>query len=70
MAEEIYVPRLQAMYRDKIAPDLAKQFNYSNPMMVPKLQKVVLNMGIGAVPVISRRLMLTAGSAPRPRGTI
>ena len=47
MADEIYVPRLQAMYRDKIAPDLAKQFNYSNPMMVPKLQKVVLNMGIG-----------------------
>lgn len=47
MPDEIYVPRLQVLYQDKIVPDLAKEFEYSNPMMVPKLQKVVLNMGIG-----------------------
>ena len=47
MSEEIYVPRMQALYRDTIVPDLAKQFGYSNPMMIPKLQKVVLNMGMG-----------------------
>ncbi len=47
MADEVSVPRLQTLYRDEIAPGLTKQFNYSNPMMVPKLQKVVLNMGIG-----------------------
>ena len=47
MAESIYVPRMQALYRETIAPDLAGRFGYSSPMMIPKLEKIVLNMGIG-----------------------
>lgn len=40
-------PALKTRYREQIRPELTKQFNYSNPMQVPRLQKVVINMGVG-----------------------
>ncbi len=39
--------RLQKVYMDTVRPELQKRFNYQNPMEVPKLVKVVLNMGVG-----------------------
>jgi large subunit ribosomal protein L5 len=39
--------RLQEHYRDVVRGELQKQFNYTNPMQIPKLEKVVLNMGVG-----------------------
>jgi large subunit ribosomal protein L5 len=42
-----YVPRLQVRYGEKCVPKLREKFNYSNSMMVPRLQKIVLNMGLG-----------------------
>jgi large subunit ribosomal protein L5 len=42
-----YTPRFSKLYTDKIRPDLTKQFNYRNPMMVPKVTKIVINMGVG-----------------------
>jgi large subunit ribosomal protein L5 len=39
--------RLQQVYRDKIAPELVKQFGYKSPMQVPRLTKITLNMGVG-----------------------
>ena len=47
MAEVDYIPRLKTHYDDSIRAQLTEQFSYSNPMQVPKLDKVVLNMGIG-----------------------
>ena len=47
MAEADYIPRLKTHYDDSIRAQLTEQFSYSNPMQVPKLDKVVLNMGIG-----------------------
>ncbi len=41
-------PRLRDKYRQDVVPALTKQFNYTNPMQVPRLQKIVLNMGLGA----------------------
>ncbi len=41
------VPRLQALYAEKITAELQKQFGYANPMQVPKLEKIVINMGLG-----------------------
>ena len=41
-------PRLRDKYRQDVVPALTKQFNYKNPMQVPRLQKIVLNMGLGA----------------------
>jgi large subunit ribosomal protein L5 len=40
-------PRLKVRYRAEIAPALMKEFTYKNPMAVPKLEKVILNMGLG-----------------------
>ena len=39
--------RLQDIYRDKVAPELTKQFGYTSPMQVPRLTKITLNMGVG-----------------------
>jgi large subunit ribosomal protein L5 len=47
MAETAYEPRLKTMYREKIRPALIEQFGYKNPMEVPRVDKIVLNMGIG-----------------------
>ena len=47
MAEADYIPRLKTHYDDSIRAQLTEEFSYSNPMQVPKLDKVVLNMGIG-----------------------
>jgi large subunit ribosomal protein L5 len=44
---EAYVPRLKALYESEIRKALTEKFGYSNPMMVPALDKVVLNMGVG-----------------------
>jgi large subunit ribosomal protein L5 len=41
------VNRLKEKYRKEIAPKLMEQFNYSSPMEIPKLEKIVLNMGVG-----------------------
>ena len=41
-------PRLRDKYRKDVIPALTKQFNYKNPMQVPRLEKIVLNMGLGA----------------------
>jgi len=45
---EIPKPRLLDFYRSQIVPALMKKFGYKSVMQVPKLQKIVLNMGIGA----------------------
>lgn len=39
--------RLRERYRAEVAPALAKQFNYGNPMEVPRLHKIVVNIGLG-----------------------
>jgi large subunit ribosomal protein L5 len=40
--------RLFERYKQQVVPALTKQFNYKNPMQVPRLQKIVVNMGLGA----------------------
>ena len=47
MAETQYVPRLRTQYEESIKADLMKQFGYKNVMQLPKLDKIVLNMGVG-----------------------
>ena len=39
--------RLVAKYKDEVVPELQKRFNYPSPMAVPRLEKVVINMGVG-----------------------
>ncbi len=45
---EAIAPRLREKYKELVIPALTKQFSYKNPMQVPKLQKIVINMGLGA----------------------
>jgi large subunit ribosomal protein L5 len=42
------MPRLQKKYREEIAPALMKKFGYTNVMQIPRLEKIVVNMGVGA----------------------
>ncbi len=44
-----YIPRILDRYRKKTVPELQKQFNYQNPLLLPKLDKIVLNVGMGTL---------------------
>jgi large subunit ribosomal protein L5 len=44
---ETPAPRLKTRYREEIAPALTEEFGFSNPMQVPGLVKIVVNMGVG-----------------------
>ncbi|MEQ8300640.1 MAG: 50S ribosomal protein L5 [Hyphomonas sp.] len=66
-----YEPRLKTKYRDEIRGKLQEQFSYTNPMQVPKLDKVVINMGVGEAVADSKKikaalaeLELIAGQKP------
>ena len=46
-----YVPRLHTLYREEIRGKLKEEFSYANEMMIPKLEKIVLNIGCGRAAV-------------------
>ncbi len=63
--------RLRERYRADVAPALTKEFGYTNVMAVPKLERIVVNMGLGAatqnaklIEVGSRELTLITGQKP------
>jgi large subunit ribosomal protein L5 len=71
MAETAYEPRLKTVYREKIRPALVEQFGYKNPMEVPRVDKIVVNMGVGEAVADSKKvtsaladLALIAGQRP------
>ena len=45
--EDTYAPRLRARYREELVPALREQLGLANTMQVPRLEKVVVNMGVG-----------------------
>ena len=47
MAEEKYIPRKKRQYTEEVIPNMMKKFNYKNPLQVPKLEAIVINMGVG-----------------------
>jgi large subunit ribosomal protein L5 len=47
MAEVNYIPRLRQQYDDVVRPQLLEEFGYKNPMQIPRVEKIVLNMGVG-----------------------
>jgi len=54
-----HVPNLRIKYRDEIIPALTKEFNYHSVMQVPKLEKIVINQGIGQA-VTDKKIVDTA----------
>ena len=66
-----YVPRLEKRYQEQIKADLIKKFGYTNGMQVPRLEKIVINMGVGEAVNDSKKsknaadeLALIAGQKP------
>lgn len=57
MSEERYVPRLKKLYDDTVKSELAEEFGYKNQMQVPRLEKIVINMGVGGA--VNDRKVLT-----------
>jgi large subunit ribosomal protein L5 len=63
--------RLREIYEKKVVAELKKEFNYANDMQVPKLAKIVLNMGVGTATADKKKLEsavvdLTAIAAQKP----
>ncbi|KSB89554.1 50S ribosomal protein L5 [Caulobacter vibrioides] len=58
MADQAYEPRLKTVYRERIRAALKEQFGYTNEMQIPKLDKIVLNMGIGEAVADSKKAQL------------
>lgn len=73
-ADEAYTPRLKAEYQTRIRAELTEKFGYTNPMQVPKLDKIVLNMGIGEAVADSKKAAaamkdLAAIAGQKPQST-
>ncbi len=71
MAETAYIPRLRTQYDKEIRSALTEKFGFTNPMQVPALDKVVINMGVGEavndrkkVELAANDLALIAGQKP------
>lgn len=60
MAEQAYIPRLKKQYQDVIKGELSKEFGYPNLMQIPRLEKVVLNMGVGEAVGDSKKVQAAA----------
>lgn len=70
-ANGAYVPRLRKLYEEEVRAKLIEEFGYKNPMQVPGISKIVLNMGVGESTADSKKasvaaadLALIAGQKP------
>ena len=71
MAEQKTKPRMQKLYDESIRAAMTEQFGYNNPMQVPKIEKIVINMGVGEatqdkkkVEIAAAEMMAIAGQKP------
>ena len=56
MAEEKYVPRLKTKYQNEVRQQLQDKFQYKNVMQIPKIEKIVVNMGVGEAATDSKAI--------------
>jgi len=71
VADAVYIPRLKKTYAESIAKAMTEKFGYSNVMEVPRLDKIVINMGVGEatqdkkkVDIAAAEMELIAGQKP------
>ena len=71
MPDNSVVPRLKEFYDTEICPRLTEQFGYKNRMQLPRLEKIVINMGVGEgaadkkkIEAAFREMTLIAGQKP------
>ena len=60
MAEAKYEPRLKKEYNDRIRNAMQEKFSFSNEMMIPKMDKIVINMGVGEATADSKKPTVAA----------
>ena len=65
---EIYIPRLRKHYEEVVRAKLTERFGYKNPMQVPRLDKVVLNMGIGEATADSKLVQVAVADLEKIAG--
>ena len=56
MSEEKYVPRLKVQYQEQVRDQLQKKFQYKNVNQIPKIEKIVVNMGVGEAATDSKAI--------------
>jgi large subunit ribosomal protein L5 len=56
-----YKPRMKTLYESKIRAAMKEKFGYANPMQIPKLEKIVLNMGVGEAVADKKKVESAAG---------
>jgi len=71
MNDKKYIPNVKLMYLESVLPELMKKFGYKNVMQVPRLDKIVINMGVGEaitdvkiLEAAARDLSLITGQRP------
>ena len=60
MANASYEPRMKRLYAETIRKALQEQFNYDNEMQIPRLDKIVINMGVGEATADSKKPTIAA----------
>src|SRR5690606_9184040 len=55
MADQKYEPRLKKLYNETIRQAMLEQFKYANEMQIPRLDKIVINMGVGEATADSKK---------------
>jgi large subunit ribosomal protein L5 len=68
MAEQAYEPRLKTEYRERIRAQMREQFGYTNEMQIPKLDKIVINMGVGEAVADSKKIQSALADLTRIAG--
>ena len=68
MAETAYIPRLRTQYDESIKAALTEQFGYKNVMQTPKLDKIVLNIGVGEAVNDTKKVRSAAADLERIAG--
>jgi large subunit ribosomal protein L5 len=60
MAKSASEPRLKKLYNDNVRKTMQEKFGYTNPMQMPKVEKIVLNMGVGESTADSKKASVAA----------
>ena len=66
--ETAYEPRLKRVYREEVRKTLQDQFSYQNEMQVPRVDKIVINMGVGEATADSKKPTVAAEDLGRIAG--